>query len=50
VSCLGIGIDAPNFVGDALTVAVFDADAYDEIFRDMVQSNEEELSRKTETT
>jgi hypothetical protein len=30
-----------NFVGDALTVAVFDADTFDDIFRDMVEFNEE---------
>ncbi|HEU0087522.1 MAG TPA: transcriptional regulator [Pseudonocardiaceae bacterium] len=41
VDFLGIGIDALNFVGDALTVAVFEADTFDEIFRDMVHVNEE---------
>jgi hypothetical protein len=38
---LGTGLDALNFVGDALTVAVFDADTFDDIFRDMVEANEE---------
>jgi hypothetical protein len=35
------GLDALNFVSDALTVAVFDADTFDDIFRDMVEVNEE---------
>ncbi len=30
-----------DFVGDALTVAVFDAETFDDIFRDMVDANEE---------
>jgi hypothetical protein len=38
---LGTGLDALNFVGDALTVAVFDAETFDDIFRDMVEINEE---------
>jgi len=41
VHYLGTGLDALNFVGDALTVAVFDAETFDDIFRDMVDSNEE---------
>lgn len=41
VSCLGIGIDALNYVGDVLTVAVFDDDIFDDIFDGMVQRNEE---------
>jgi transcriptional regulator with XRE-family HTH domain len=41
VYCLGVGLDSLNFVSDALTVAVFDADTFDEIFRDMVDTNEE---------
>jgi hypothetical protein len=41
VHCLGVGLDALNFVGDALTVAVFDADTFDDMFRDMVEINEE---------
>lgn len=39
--CLGAGIDALNMVGDIFTVAVFDADVFDEIFRDLVEVNEE---------
>lgn len=38
---LGTGVDALNFVGDGLTVAVYDADTFDDIFRDMVEINEE---------
>jgi hypothetical protein len=38
---LGTGLDALNFVADALTVAVFDAETFDDIFRDMVDANEE---------
>lgn len=41
VHFLGISIDSLNFVGDALTVAVFDADTFDDVFRDMVEINEE---------
>lgn len=41
VYCLGVGIDALNFVGDVLTVAVFDADVFDEIFSDLVEWNDE---------
>lgn len=41
VSCLGVGIDALNYVGDVLTVAVFDADVFDKIFDGMVTQNEE---------
>jgi len=41
VYCLGAGIDALNFVGDLLTVAVFDADVFDEVFDDLVELNEE---------
>jgi len=41
VHYLGTGLDSLNFVGDALTVAVFDADTFDDIFRDMVDVNEE---------
>ena len=41
VHYLGTGLDALNFVGDALTVAVFDAETFDDIFRDMVDINEE---------
>ncbi len=41
VSCLGVGIDALNYVGDVFTVAVFDADIFDSVFDGMVQQNEE---------
>ena len=41
VYCLGVGIDALNYVGDVLTVAVFDDDVFDHIFDAMVQENEE---------
>lgn len=41
VQCLGAGLDALNFVGDVLTVAVFDADVFDEIFDGLVESNDE---------
>ena len=41
VYCLGAGIDALNFVGDLFTVAVFDADVFDEVFDDLVELNDE---------
>jgi transcriptional regulator with XRE-family HTH domain len=41
ISCLGIGIDALNYVGDILTVAVFEADVFDAIFDGMVTENDE---------
>jgi hypothetical protein len=41
VSCLGVGIDALNYVGDVFTVAVFDADIFDTVFDGMVHQNEE---------
>jgi hypothetical protein len=41
VHYLGTGLDALNLVGDALTVAVFDAETFDDIFRDIVDTNEE---------
>jgi hypothetical protein len=41
VHCLGVGLDALTFVGDVLTVAVFDADVFDEIFGGLVDSNDE---------
>lgn len=41
VSCLGIGIDSLNYVGDVLTVAVFEADVFDGVFSDMVTENDE---------
>lgn len=50
VHYLGTCVDALNFVGDALTVAVFDADTFDEIFRDMVDVNEEGTITKDDKT
>jgi len=41
VFCLGVGVDALNYVGDAFTVAVFDADPFDAIFEEMVEQNDE---------
>jgi hypothetical protein len=36
-----VGIDALNYVGDVLTIAVFDDDVFDDVFDSMVQQNEE---------
>jgi transcriptional regulator with XRE-family HTH domain len=41
VYCLGVGIDTLNYVGDVLTVAVFDADVFDSVFGQMVSENDE---------
>jgi transcriptional regulator with XRE-family HTH domain len=41
VYCVGVGVDALNYVGDVLTVAVFDADVFDSIFGEMVDQNDE---------
>lgn len=41
VSCLGIGIDALNYVGDVLTVAIYQADFFDQMFGNMVEENDE---------
>ena len=41
VYCLGIGIDALNYVGDLFTVAIFDADIFDRLFESMVEHNDE---------
>lgn len=41
VLCLGLGVDALNYVGDVLTVAVFDSDVFDAVFGGMVQENAE---------
>ena len=41
VFCLGVGVDALNYVGDVFTVAVFDADVFDPIFEEMVEQNDE---------
>jgi len=41
VYCLGVGVDALNYVSDVLTVAVFEADTFDRIFGTMVDHNDE---------
>lgn len=41
VSCLGMGVDPLTFATDLLTVAVFDADCFDELFGGLVQTNSE---------
>ena len=41
IYCLGFGIDALNYVGDVLTVAVFDADTFDDLFEGLVDHNDE---------
>lgn len=41
VYCLGVGVDALNYVSDVLTVAVFEADTFDRIFGSMVDHNDE---------
>jgi hypothetical protein len=41
IQCLGLGLDALNLVGDILTVAVFDADVFDQIFNGLVETNDE---------
>ncbi|TDB85671.1 transcriptional regulator [Actinomadura sp. KC216] len=41
VLCLGVGVDALNYVGDVFTVAVFDADVFDRVFDGMVKQNDE---------
>jgi hypothetical protein len=38
---LGVGIDALNYVGDVFSVAVYDADLFDELFDGIVDSNDE---------
>lgn len=38
---LGLGMDPLTFVTDMLTVAVFDADLFDETFRHIVSTNDE---------
>jgi transcriptional regulator with XRE-family HTH domain len=47
VYCLGVGLDALTLFGEILTVAVFDADLYDQLFADMVDINEEGAVVKT---
>ncbi|WP_018504232.1 hypothetical protein [Parafrankia discariae] len=41
VSVLGLGVDPLTFATDLLTVAVFDAPAFDELFADLVSTNAE---------
>lgn len=41
VHCLGVGIDALNYVSDLLTVAVFDNDIFDHLFDNLVEDNDE---------
>jgi transcriptional regulator with XRE-family HTH domain len=41
VYCLGVGLDPLTLWGELLTVAVFDHDAFDEVFRDLVAANNE---------
>ena len=39
--CLGVGLDALTLVGEIMSVAVFDAPAYDDLARDFVAANDE---------
>lgn len=39
--CLGVGLDPLTLWGEILTVAVIDADVFDEVFRDLVTTNSE---------
>ncbi|HUY49530.1 MAG TPA: hypothetical protein VMV92_28035 [Streptosporangiaceae bacterium] len=41
VSCLGLGVDPLTLATDILTVAVFDSDVFDQLFRDLVTLNAE---------
>jgi hypothetical protein len=41
VLCLGLGIDALNYVGDVFTIVVFDSDVFDQVFGRMVEENDE---------
>lgn len=41
VYCLGVALDALTLFGEILTVAVYDPDAYDLLFAEMVDANEE---------
>jgi len=45
--CLGVGMDALTLAGEALTVAVWDADVYDRLFAHMVDHNDEGTVVKT---
>jgi hypothetical protein len=44
-----VDLGALNFVGDVLTIAVFDAETFDDIFGDMVDFNEEGTVARTGT-
>lgn len=46
----GVGLDALNLPSDAHTVAVFDAETFDDIFRDMTGVNEEGIIAKDDET
>lgn len=41
IYCLGVGVDALNYAGDVLTVAVFDAETFDSLFGEMIEQNDE---------
>jgi hypothetical protein len=41
VHCLGLGVDPLTFAIDLLAVAVFDAELFDDLFRDLVDTNAE---------
>jgi hypothetical protein len=41
IHCLGVALDALTLVGEVLTVAVVDADLFDELGRDFVERNDE---------
>jgi hypothetical protein len=41
VSCVGVGVDPLSLATDILTVAVFDADVFDRLFRGLVTRNAE---------
>jgi transcriptional regulator with XRE-family HTH domain len=41
VYCFGVGLDPLTLWGEILTVAVIDADVFDEVFRDLVRVNAE---------
>src|SRR5581483_11145570 len=41
VHCLGLGVDPLTFATDLLAVAVFDAEIFDGLFRDLVTTNAE---------
>jgi hypothetical protein len=41
IYCLGVGIDALNYVSDLLTVAVFEDKTFDRLFDNLVEDNDE---------